>query len=505
VLVTDPVALPIRRTRSSDLVLLARVHRVDGSIVQSPPRGGPEAGRMARTKSGRLEGLSLMLPTFGLAALLFGSLDLVATYRANRVRHEIDAIVENMRTSIELVARMHHDVDRERILLEIHIFEKAESRMARLDAEIAGVDADFASAAEAYEPLAVLPDEAAAWRRFKGDVAALQVPVRQVLMLSHRNLDYEAHAAALLLEAPFAQVDADVVQLIGATHGGADVAIGHVTALQWASIVVFAGFGVAWLAIAVLLGRQIAHLAARRDEERAHYEAELEERNRDLDAFAGRVAHDLRGPLTTIGLASQQLAGRSPAERGTAELLGRGVARMKGLIEDLLALSRIDSELRGRVADPAIAVAQVCDELAGRIATEGGTLRAEAEAAQVRCAEGLLRQVVWNLVENAIKYRRPGVPPQIEVRGAAVGRRYELRVSDNGTGMEADEARHAFEAFYRAPRVRDAPGTGLGLAIVKRVIEASGGTISIASALGQGTTFVIELPSVARDGAEGRK
>jgi signal transduction histidine kinase len=100
---------------------------------------------------------------------------------------------------------------------------------------------------------------------------------------------------------------------------------------------------------------------------------------------------------------------------------------------------------------------------------------------------------MWNLTENAVKYRREGVPPVVEVRGRRVGGRYELRVSDNGRGMDPKEARHAFEPFFRSEEVRDLPGTGLGLSIVQRVVEASGGRVSLQSTPGRGSTFIVNL------------
>jgi len=101
---------------------------------------------------------------------------------------------------------------------------------------------------------------------------------------------------------------------------------------------------------------------------------------------------------------------------------------------------------------------------------------------------------VANLVENAVKYHRPEVAPEVSISGNAVDGRYDLRVSDNGLGMSKEEAAHAFEPFYRSPRTQDRPGTGLGLSIVKRIVEVSGGTVSVASTVGQGSTFSVDLP-----------
>jgi signal transduction histidine kinase len=102
--------------------------------------------------------------------------------------------------------------------------------------------------------------------------------------------------------------------------------------------------------------------------------------------------------------------------------------------------------------------------------------------------------VVWNLADNAMKYRRTDVPPHVEISGRTYGRTYELAVRDNGIGISHEEAKMVFEPFFRASSGKSEPGTGLGLSIVKRAIEASGGKISVTSEPGSGSEFVARLP-----------
>jgi signal transduction histidine kinase len=144
--------------------------------------------------------------------------------------------------------------------------------------------------------------------------------------------------------------------------------------------------------------------------------------------------------------------------------------------------------------DPAAIAAQVREDFERRVEKDHGVLRVDVRPARARGSTGLLRQVLGNLTENALKYRRPNVAPAIDITGAVSEGEYVLRVADNGMGMSAEEAGHAFEPLYRAPMARKIPGTGLGLSIVKRVVEASGGTISIDSRLGDGTAVEIHLP-----------
>jgi signal transduction histidine kinase len=220
----------------------------------------------------------------------------------------------------------------------------------------------------------------------------------------------------------------------------------------------------------------------------------LEENNRELDAFAGRVAHDLRGPLNAISLSASRLSNHVGGEGETFNVLHRAVARMDALIRDLLSLSRIETEVSGAVTLTNRIVLTLQEELAPTVRSVNGTLLIDLEPSTIQGSESLLRQVLLNLGENAVKYRRSEVKLLLDIRGGRRDSCYELQVSDNGTGMSPDEIAHIFEPFYRAAKVRALPGTGLGLSIVKRVVEASGGTIDVASEVDKGTTFMIQLP-----------
>src|SRR5262249_30006033 len=152
------------------------------------------------------------------------------------------------------------------------------------------------------------------------------------------------------------------------------------------------------------------------------------------------------------------------------------VVRMEEMISDLLSLSRVGAQTMAATCQMAEVVAAVQEDLMPKVKAAGGILRIDVAASTVPCNQGLLRQALWNLGENAVKYRRPGVQLLVEIRGRSAANGYELTVSDNGTGMSPSVARQAFEPFFRGKQTESAPGTGLGLSVVKRVIEASHGT-----------------------------
>jgi signal transduction histidine kinase len=437
----------------------------------------------------------LML-AFASIAALFGLTNVAALMQMRQVRAQTDRIVGNTLRSIELVSRMGRDLDRQRLLVDEHIFEHERVSMARVEAQLAERQRDFADAARAYEPLALLPAEATRWRHIDAGVTTLRAPLEAALVLSRENRDADARRAMYDLDSRFDAIDGDISALIQLDHESADQTLLRIASLQRSSLLVLVLLGLTGIAIATVMGSWASRQVVRRETESLRHAQALEERNKDLDAFAGRVAHDLRGPLTTINLAQARLERRAAShqEGQAGERLRRAVTRMEALIEDLLALSRIGAEERLGSCEVATVAEQMRDDLAARLESEGATLRLDVAAGQARGSEGLLRQALANLVENAVKYRRPEVSPEVEVVGRAAGADYRLSVSDNGLGMSPDEAARAFEPFYRAKRAPAAPGTGLGLSIVKRVIEASGGTIAVQSQLGRGTTFVVTLP-----------
>jgi len=440
----------------------------------------------------------LVLPlAFVLIALLFAATNAAALHRASTVRRETEAIVRSALSRVELVTRIGGDLDRERLLIDEHIFEKERYAMKRVSDEIVITKGDFLAAAIAYDGLETRPDEQALWRQLKSAVAGLDPAVDATLSLSKENRDEEARVSIHKVDQLFDQIHRAIRALIALNDQRAEETLEKMATLQRDWMLALGALALVGIGATLGLGAWATRLVLRREVQLSRYSEELEQRNRDLDAFAGRVAHDLRTPLTTISLATSKLEKQQQPEPTTSavEMLRRGVKRMADLIQDLLTLSGIGAQRETGSCDPAAVADQLRDDLLPRVEGAGGHLRMAVEHATTQVSEGLLRQALWNLTENAVKYSRPEVPPEIEVRGATTDGHYHLRVSDNGLGMAPDEMAHVFEPFYRADRVRDTPGTGLGLSIVKRIIEASGGTITVESQLGRGTTFEIDLPA----------
>lgn len=249
--------------------------------------------------------------------------------------------------------------------------------------------------------------------------------------------------------------------------------------------------------------------------------------------FVADASHELRAPLTTIqgNLAIlQRHEVDIPAEERRV-MLGDAYAetlRLARLVDDLLLLARADAQAEAPGADdssrgeavPAAApleavevdreVLHLVRGLRGRLQAEGRhtTLAVgHIEPARVRADQETIRRIALILLDNAIKYTHRSLAGEalaqpserVTVALRREGGMAVLSVADNGVGIAPADLTHIFERFYRADQARDRAGTGLGLAIASELVERLGGTISVESRLGEGTTFSVRLPLADAD------
>jgi len=231
-------------------------------------------------------------------------------------------------------------------------------------------------------------------------------------------------------------------------------------------------------------------------------------RLRQLEAvrqeFVANVSHELRTPLSLIKSAAETLidGGKDEPESLTRflQIIDKHANRLTLLIDDLLMLSTLDSgniRLALQSVSLAVAVQEVADDLRGRAHTRGVTIKNQVKPALIVQADpDRLRQVISNLIDNAIKYGRMEGEVVISAR-ALDSRRIEVSVQDDGPGIPAEACARIFERFFRGDkaRSREQGGTGLGLAIVKHVVQAHGGEVRVESAPGAGARFSFTLPA----------
>ena len=231
-------------------------------------------------------------------------------------------------------------------------------------------------------------------------------------------------------------------------------------------------------------------------------------RLRQLEAmrqeFVANVSHELRTPLSLIKSAAETMLDSGvddPAmRRRFLEIIDRHANRLTRLIDDLLLLSTLDSgrvRLELQTVSLRGAIQEVADDFQMRARVRGVEIDNQvAGDLLVRADPDRLRQVLANLVDNAIKYGRDDGRVALAAALAADGR-MEVSVHDDGAGLPAEAQSRIFERFYRVDkaRSREQGGTGLGLAIVKHVVQAHGGDVRVESSPGAGTTFCITLPA----------
>jgi two-component system phosphate regulon sensor histidine kinase PhoR len=225
--------------------------------------------------------------------------------------------------------------------------------------------------------------------------------------------------------------------------------------------------------------------------------------------FVANASHELRTPLAAVlgyvETLADPKAGGDPATR--ARFLGiikREAQRMQALVEDLMSLSRIEAVKHDAPGDPVDLVA-VAREAAGE--ARGGAVSVESNVGEAVIAgdRGQIAQVLRNLIDNAIKYGRPGGPVCVAIEAATTGW-VSLAVRDEGEGIAPEDLPRVTERFYRADasRSREAGGTGLGLSIVKHIVERHRGRFDITSRAGEGTIAAIMLPLGQDQSSEAR-
>jgi signal transduction histidine kinase len=214
--------------------------------------------------------------------------------------------------------------------------------------------------------------------------------------------------------------------------------------------------------------------------------------------FTAVAAHELRTPVSVMLTHTQNgMAGGCVNEehREAFEACLRAAQRMRRLIETLLALSRLDAgqETVRRIPFDLSRTARDCVDLVRPLADERGVkMFTEFSPLEIFGDSERLAQVVTNLLANAIQYNKPN--GEVRVKLERQNNLAELAVSDNGTGIPAEDLPRIFERFYRADKSRSTGGLGLGLAISKAIVEAHGGTIEVSSNVDAGTTFTVRLP-----------
>lgn len=225
--------------------------------------------------------------------------------------------------------------------------------------------------------------------------------------------------------------------------------------------------------------------------------------------FIHHLTHEFKTPISTISLAAQMLndesVAKSPAMmKHTTKIINDETERLRMQVEKVLQMSLFDrsgaTNLKKDEIDIDALIASVVDTFTLKVKQYGGMLDAQLE-----CDDPILigdkmhlTNVVFNLMDNAVKYRREDVDLQLRVKTWNEGEKIKICIEDNGIGIKKEDVRRIFEKFYRVQNgmLHDVKGFGLGLAYVKLIVNAHKGDIRAESELGKGTKFIITLPTI---------
>jgi PAS domain S-box-containing protein len=275
-----------------------------------------------------------------------------------------------------------------------------------------------------------------------------------------------------------------------------------------------------WVAVAIAMERDaqgrplyaisvLDDITERKQAELALREAheELKRSNAELEQFAYVASHDLQEPLRMVSSYTQLLGRRygDKLDADAKEFMGYivdGAARMKQLIEDLLAYSRVGTKAKEfRAVELATPLRRALANLKVAV-EETGAQVSHDPLPGVHGDEVQLAQVFQNLIGNALKFRSQSAP-RIHIEVSENEMHWEIAVRDNGIGIEAQYFERIFMLFQRLHNKGEYPGTGIGLAIVKKVVERHGGQVRVESELGKGSAFIFTLPRAAKEAANG--
>ena len=235
-----------------------------------------------------------------------------------------------------------------------------------------------------------------------------------------------------------------------------------------------------------------------------HDITDLERLERVRKDFVANVSHELRTPLTAIrGYAETLLEGALEDQennRRFLEIIKAHAIRLNNIASDLLILSELESGKAAGRAGTGLGPRRARSGAAHRgvrsPAARRALVRRQTEDAEVRGDKVRLEQALINLLDNAVKFNRPGGEVRAETSLRAGDGQVRIAVTDTGIGIPSEDLSRIFERFYRVDkaRSREMGGTGLGLSIVKHVVERMGGSVSVESQLGKGSTFTVLLP-----------
>jgi len=248
-----------------------------------------------------------------------------------------------------------------------------------------------------------------------------------------------------------------------------------------------------------VMAARIEHINEELEGRVAARTAELELSNAELEAFAYSISHDLRAPLRAITgfgtiLAAEHGARLDATARHQLDNIRGAAAHMDRLIDDLISYARLGH--RAAVSLQPVDLAPLLQEVVAFFEPhlDGAQIDLVPSRARPLGDAGLIKQILVNLVDNALKYRAPGVPARIRIDTDVLPDQVTIRVADNGIGIAPEHLDKIFTLFQRLHAETDYPGSGIGLAMARKAARLMHGEIELTSTPGTGSIFSLSLP-----------
>jgi len=440
-----------------------------------------------------LAGLFALAITFSLA-------------RLRPVEGHVRDVLGNAAPSIEALTDVRTQLFHLWLQADDYVARSGDGRVASREA-IAATRARIDAAMAEYRALPFFPDEPRVARLAIAELAVLYESLQKTLDRADTGNTRDAELELQRVLSPqFVRVADAMDEVIAVNSTGGRLAITKVlrsTRRANASAMFFGGASF----VLALAGAFAAAIGLRA---RAHIVDEnlrlLATRSSEMEAFAGRVSHDLKGPLSAIALrlmSARRKRDMDPESVAIFDKVAHQVEHMNSIIEALLAFASAGAHPDATAcADLRVVMEEVVEDLRTAAAAVSTELRIDAfPSTLVACEPGALRSVLQNLLGNAVKYIVEGrdQPRRISVRVNAMDRAAHVAIEDTGPGMPRGSERIVFEPFRRLPGTKQS-GTGLGLATVKKIVEAYNGRVGVESTEGHGSCFWFDLPRAsARD------
>jgi signal transduction histidine kinase len=450
-------------------------------------------------RRGRHFALWLILP-FVAVLLAYSTATVLSQMSARHIDEMALSIANNAAPSIQFLSDARAELRRELLALADYVDAKPDERPEILN-EYYAARRSMEAGVRAYMVLPTYPDEKKLWGQIDEDIA--RVEQLSLAVLAKVQVGNPKAADKILddeLRDVVEQTLADLQTTLEFNAREArQLAVNIEGARGRLELIAYGLDGVSGL-IAIIAGLLVVRAARRYTRLADEHTQLVEARANELEQFAGRVSHDVLGPLSAINIALSSLEPRVTGDEQTARLVSRGrssIARVLKIVNGLYDFARAGARPSGDGrADLREVVEDVLGEHRGATATHRIELVSDLQVAgQVACSPGVLTSVVGNLVANAVKYMGQSDVRRVVVRARETGTLIRLEVEDTGPGIPPGFEERIFEPYVRAPMaLKD--GVGLGLATVKRIVEAHGGRVGVSSNAGQGSVFWVELPCV---------